>query len=239
MPIGLVFSIALIEAVRWITGSERVMGSARVLAPAAAVSAILTAGLGLVLVQQGGYSGPAVILHRNLGLVAAFVTTGAAALLWLAVRTPARYLLPYRVSLAIALVAITAAGHLGASITHGPDFLAVPSAPAFDTPAAACSDDTAAYQAAAILETKCVRCHGEGVSLGKLRLDDRTLQRRGGGSGQPGLVPGDPGASSVIRAVLRDPKSPKAMPPGPHKLSGEEVLTLIEWVQQGAVSCGD
>jgi uncharacterized membrane protein len=237
MPIGLVFAIGLIEAVRWITGSDRVMGSARVLAPAAAASAILTAALGFVLARNGGYAGPTVILHQYLGIFAALVTTGTAVLLWMAVRTPTRYLTPYRLSLGVALASITVAGHLGASITHGPEFLTVQAVSAQEPADASCAEGSAAQTAAAILETKCVRCHGAGVSLGKLRLDEHTYRARGGSSGTPGLVPGDPAASSVIRAVLLDPSNPKAMPPGPHKLTGTEMVSLIEWVQQGAVSC--
>ena len=238
MPIGLVFALGLIEAIRWGTGREWVNGSARVLAPAAAGSAILTAILGYVLVQKGGYTGPTVLLHQYLGFLAAGVTTVTAVLLWLALRAPARYLTPYRLSLATALGAITLAGHMGASITHGPEFLAVQAAAGATEPvSASCAEDSPATVAATVLETKCIKCHGAGVSLGKLRLDQHEYRLRGGSSGTPGLVPGDPAASSIVRAVLLDPKSPKAMPPGPHKLTGEEMVSLIQWVQQGAAAC--
>ena len=51
-----------------------------------------------------------------------------------------------------------------------------------------------------VLAGTCVKCHGPVKSSGGLRLDSREAMLKGGESG-PAVVPGDPGASLLIRAI--------------------------------------
>lgn len=80
----------------------------------------------------------------------------------------------------------------------------------------------------------CYECHGADVAEGKLRLDTKTGWERGGERG-PAIVPGDPSASLLIRAVsYRDEKL--QMPPQDSggKLSEAEIDSLTTWIRQGA-----
>lgn len=85
-----------------------------------------------------------------------------------------------------------------------------------------------------ILVNHCYDCHGPNEAEGKLRLDSRNGWERGGDQG-PAIVPGDPSASLLIRAVShRDPEL--QMPPDDAggRLSDEQIEDLTTWIHQGA-----
>jgi hypothetical protein len=85
-----------------------------------------------------------------------------------------------------------------------------------------------------LLVKHCYGCHGEELAEGKLRLDTKNGWERGGDRG-PAIVPGDPSASLLIRAVShRDEKL--QMPPKDSggKLSDAEIDALTTWIRQGA-----
>ena len=85
-----------------------------------------------------------------------------------------------------------------------------------------------------LLVKHCYGCHGEDLAEGKLRLDTKNGWERGGDRG-PAIVPGDPSASLLMRAVsYRDDKL--RMPPkdSGDKLSDSEIDALTTWIRQGA-----
>ena len=86
-----------------------------------------------------------------------------------------------------------------------------------------------------LLVKHCYDCHGPGQAEGKLRLDTKAGWEHGGDRG-PAIVPGDPSASLIIRAVTnRDGKL--KMPPEEtgDKLNDAEIDILTTWIRQGAV----
>src|SRR4051794_711187 len=85
-----------------------------------------------------------------------------------------------------------------------------------------------------ILTDKCYKCHSveTGKSKGGLTLDTREGLLKGGESG-PGLKPGNPDASVLIKAVLYTDKDLQ-MPPKGEKLSAREIADLTTWVKMGA-----
>ena len=86
-----------------------------------------------------------------------------------------------------------------------------------------------------LLVERCYDCHGPESAEGKLRLDSKPGWQRGGESG-PVIVPGDPAASLLIRAVQYKDDRLK-MPPkdGGGKLSDVEIADLTTWIRRGAV----
>ena len=85
-----------------------------------------------------------------------------------------------------------------------------------------------------LLIKHCYECHGADVAEGKLRLDTKSGWERGGDRG-PAIVPHDPSASLLIRAVsYRDEKL--QMPPKDSggKLSNAEIDALTTWIRLGA-----
>lgn len=83
-----------------------------------------------------------------------------------------------------------------------------------------------------LLERRCVSCHGPEKVKGGLRLDSREAVLRGGDNG-PALVPGRPGDSLLLQAVLHT-RADLEMPPK-DKLSPGEVQVLERWIRAGAV----
>jgi hypothetical protein len=82
-----------------------------------------------------------------------------------------------------------------------------------------------------LLVERCHECHGEKKQKGGLRLDSRAAWQKGGDSGAV-IVPGDPGASLLIKAVRYTDKDLQ-MPPK-RQLAPEEVAALEHWVKIGA-----
>jgi mono/diheme cytochrome c family protein len=76
---------------------------------------------------------------------------------------------------------------------------------------------------------KCYACHTES-RMGGLQLDSREHFLKGGKSG-PVAVPGDPGASLLVKALRYD-ANPKMPPTG--KLAAEQIASVEAWVKAGA-----
>jgi hypothetical protein len=90
---------------------------------------------------------------------------------------------------------------------------------------------------APLLAAKCAACHATDATdvEGGLSLASRESALRGGDSGSAAIVPGDPAASPLLRAVLRDDPEISAMPPKEaERLSLQEIAWLREWIGAGA-----
>jgi len=84
-----------------------------------------------------------------------------------------------------------------------------------------------------IFEEHCASCHGDRKQKGDVRLDRRVDLLRGGESGIPSLVPGNPGESFLIE-VLKDPDPEFRMPFEEDPLSEDQIALIEEWIAQGA-----
>jgi cytochrome c553 len=81
-----------------------------------------------------------------------------------------------------------------------------------------------------ILAANCYECHGPDKQKAGLRLDSRATMLSGGGSG-PAMMPGNAKESLLVKAIHYN-DTPKMPPKG--KLSDAEIVTLSEWIRQGA-----
>jgi Protein of unknown function (DUF1553)/Protein of unknown function (DUF1549)/Planctomycete cytochrome C len=81
-----------------------------------------------------------------------------------------------------------------------------------------------------VLTSRCFKCHGAAKQESGLRLDSKSMARKGGDRGAA-IVPGDPEHSLLVMAARR--KGELKMPPD-EALSPEEIAGLVEWVRQGA-----
>ena len=88
-----------------------------------------------------------------------------------------------------------------------------------------------------ILAEHCTHCHGVDPKArkGKLRLDTADGAAKGGSSGQPAVVPGDPDASELVRRIASH-DADLVMPPGDEKkpLTAAQKDILRRWVAEGA-----
>ncbi|AGA31618.1 PSD1 and planctomycete cytochrome C domain-containing protein [Singulisphaera acidiphila] len=85
-----------------------------------------------------------------------------------------------------------------------------------------------------VLVAHCYQCHSvdAGKSKGNLLLDSREAIRAGGDSG-PAIVPGDPDASLLLRAISHVDPDLK-MPPKTDRLPESVINDIKSWIQAGA-----
>src|SRR5262245_4928761 len=79
-----------------------------------------------------------------------------------------------------------------------------------------------------VLESKCVRCHGQDKARGELDARSKAGLLRGG-EGGPAVVPGSPEKSLLWIHVAAD-----RMPPGKEKLTSAQKTLLRDWIEKGA-----
>jgi len=73
-----------------------------------------------------------------------------------------------------------------------------------------------------ILEARCVQCHGDERAMKHFRVDRKEWAMRR-------ITPGNPDDSTLYLCAKTG-----FMPPGPQKLSAEELETLRRWIAEGA-----
>ncbi len=256
LPLGLVGMIVVLEAWGKLKVGARFQPSQRsLLAVVLFLSATAAAVSGWQLGVENGYSSGGFLWHRGLGI--AFV--GAALLMASASLLSKRGL--YRASLVLALVLAGAAGHLGAGLTHGEDFLfepfqaseqeqppskvqevldvlGLPSEPPALVELVPAPQATQATwydeRIAPIFEAYCTKCHGEKKQKGDLALHTGEIVLAGSEFG-PVVIPGDPDESLILQRLRLpledDDRMPPAKKPQP---TDEEIAELLRWVAAGA-----
>ncbi len=87
-----------------------------------------------------------------------------------------------------------------------------------------------------ILQAKCVSCHGEEKSKGKLRLDSYEAVMKGGSdAGSDNVIPGKPKDSeSIVRVHLPLDDDDRMPPEDKEQLTKQELAVLEFWIKSGA-----
>lgn len=84
---------------------------------------------------------------------------------------------------------------------------------------------------------KCLGCHGDDAQKIKADYDMRSLATalKGGESGEPAIIPGQPEKSPLYLSVTRQHDAWEAMPPKePDKLYAEQIGWIKDWIAGGA-----
>ncbi|OAI56441.1 cell surface protein [Verrucomicrobiaceae bacterium SCGC AG-212-N21] len=85
-----------------------------------------------------------------------------------------------------------------------------------------------------LLETKCLECHNPSKVKGDLLMDSLANATKGGETG-PGIVPGQPDKSEIVKRVALPADHDDVMPPKKSgSLTAAEIDTLKRWVAEGA-----
>ena len=184
-PIGLLFVALLMEIIGRKSG--RYKSAIRLLIYTGAASAVVAVVFGLLLSKTEEYGSDALSYHQWTGIA----TMVFALLTALSYKVSTK--LAQRILLTLTVVGITVAGHYGASLTHGEDYLTseLPTHKAeekgedqksnFILPAAQKGplSETQVQelnlQVRTILAHNCYNCHGSGKVKGELRLDTKEL----------------------------------------------------------------
>lgn len=218
-PIALLVVALLLEGIGLRKGNHELRKATNILLLAGAASAIIAVAFGWLLEAQEQYSGDLLTVHKWTG-----IATAALATLTLLIhqrmllRNQWRLLKAYRIALVVTVLGVSVAGHFGASLTHGDDFLTsvlpwnafddIPRNPnfnlaAFSQTSGELTDTQIAdlnLEVRSIFAHNCYKCHSSAKVKGDLRLDKKDLVFKGGESGKV-IVPGDPDESEMIRRL--------------------------------------
>ena len=244
LPIGFLALASAIEvwaAVRPFDGIRRLIG---IVLGLSLVTGSLTAVLGLLRANGGEYSPETLLLHRNTGLGLVLLTALTWGLHGSSLKSGGGWLWGYRASMAATLLVLTVAGHQGGTLTHGRGFLSQYSPEPLRSlmesvespkPVSVTGVAPGGAEVQRILAARCASCHGAEKQKGKFRVDQRESLLKGGDSGEPAVVPGDPAKSLLVRLILLPRGHDDVMPPeGKEPLTDAEVLAVLKWIQAGA-----
>ncbi|WP_018623130.1 DUF1549 domain-containing protein [Spirosoma luteum] len=245
-PVGLLCIALLLEGISWYRQSTEFRSGITAMVWIGTISAILAAALGLILINQEDYAGKGVTIHQWSGLA----TMTLAILTVLALRSGR--ISAYRTLLLLTVVGVSVAGHFGALLTHGEDYLSSvlpfgnsPTSPGTgDTKFAFASVSTGQPLSAkqiselnvevrSILAHNCYSCHSATKTKGELRLDKKDLIFKGGKHGAI-LKAGHPEDSEMIRRIMLPADDKESMPTKGKRLTEKEVALLSFWIKQGA-----
>ena len=86
-----------------------------------------------------------------------------------------------------------------------------------------------------ILQGACHGCHQPAKAGGGYIMTTHAALLKGGEDEGPGIVPGDPDASAVVRSICPDAEGAVAMPKKAEPLPPADVERIRRWIREGAV----
>ena len=243
-PVGLLCVALLLEVLDWQKSTKTFRAGTGALVWIGAVSSVVAVAFGLLLSNVENYGGNTVTFHQWAG-----IATMSLALLTLWLLRSGR-MAWFRTSLIVTVIGVTVAGHLGAMLTHGDDYLTsvLPGQSTTDTPDFGEANFVLANSGQPLTETQvaelnlevrsilahnCYSCHGATKSKGGLRLDKREFIDKGGKNGIV-VVVREPEKSELIRRITLPVGHKDAMPSKGKRLTEKEVAVLEFWIREGA-----
>lgn len=251
-PVSLLVFAAVLELFTLKKFNSKLRPGINVLILFGAISAVISAFLGWLLFSYGDYSGDVLAIHQWAGFATAAL--GAVTLYFLYLirkENQRKRVKAYRAILFLTAIGVSVAGHFGASLTHGSDFLTstLPWSQDYQGESAstfnfvALTNDTAKLtkkqevelntDVRAIFAHNCYKCHGSEKVKGDLRLDGKHVAFKGGEDG-PVIVPGKPDDSEIFRRISLPGNHKDVMPSKGKKLADKEIAIIRFWIEKGA-----
>ena len=250
-PVALLLFTAFLELITIKKFNSPLRPGIQILLIAGIVSSLLSAIFGILLSGNAEY-GENLILHQWLGISTAFLGI----IVWqlqnrIVVKNQVSLIKTYRITLFITAFGVMAAGHFGASLTHGDDYLSstLPWNQEYQDTTTV-SFDLASFnkeavklnekqelelnlKVRAIFAHNCYKCHGDEKVKGELRLDSKGMTFKGGENG-PVIIPGNSAESELFRRISLPSSHKDVMPSKGKKLSESDIAIINFWIQQGA-----
>lgn len=243
LPIGIFALILFLEIGRMFSRKPREESLAPMFFGAG--SAVLAVIAGFLLYHGGSYEDNAIAerhLWGGLGFACAAILTFIVKAWNIALGTGN---FVFRILLFGSVGVMGFTSHDGASMTHGPDYL-VRYAPdplreliglepkPKEAPAKPLEEQIVYVDIVApILERRCVECHREGNTKGRLRMDTYEFLVKGGREGSA-IKPGSAEDSNIVFRVELPLDDPDHMPPdGKPEMEANELTVVKWWLDQG------
>ena len=195
-----------------------------------AIFAAFTAIMGLFLSKEPGYDGDTLQFHKWFGVFVVFISTG---IYWF--RNTKKYTpIVARSGAVAAVLCLIIAGHFGADITHGDNFILAPVWHPEKKLAPINKAVLFSDVVEPIFEDKCNGCHDPNKTKGGLMLINEKSILKGGKDGKI-IVPGQPQISLLLQRIHMPEGDKKHMPPsGKPQLTTDEMNLLYQWVKENA-----
>lgn len=225
-PIVLLLLSALLALTE---GNEVLNQLQQLLLPLALLTTGLTVIAGLFLSSESGYDPENFQAHQWTGVAVFWI---GSIWYWLPKTTN---LLFKKATAAVTVVLVLLSGHLGASLTHGEDFLTAPLLAKTNSEQVSL-DEALAYEHVIkpILEQKCTSCHKASKQKGDLRLDGLSYMLTGGKNGAA-IDLGAPENSLMLQRLLLPLEDEEHMPPkGKSQLTEMEIQLIQTWLEASA-----
>jgi mono/diheme cytochrome c family protein len=247
LPIGGLLLLGMLELMAKLPQFSTATESRRLILGLITAASVLAASFGWILSIAGDYDGPILRWHRWTGTS----LTAACGVTWWASRQIR--LRAYACALSITLLLLVVVGHLGASLTHGPDFLTRYAPGPFrslfgNQPATLKGEAPVSSRAGTnmfadlvqpILQQRCIGCHGPEKHKAGLRLDNAAALLKGGKSG-PAFVAGKPAESLIVQRLTLPLEDDDHMPPASKRQPTPDEISLIRrWIEAGATVDGN
>ncbi len=191
-----------------------------------ALFSAITVIMGLFLSREPGYEGGNLQWHKWFGVSIVFISSF---IYWL--RQTSWYSARYAVSGSFLVIfCLVVAGHYGADITHGDNFIL---APVMKKHLVAI-DKALVYRDVIqpIFESKCIGCHNPDKLKGGLMLTDEASVLKGGRTGKL-FIPGQPADELALTAhSLAGRRKKTHAPSGKTQLTAAEMNLLYLWVKE-------
>ncbi|TKT90409.1 DUF1549 domain-containing protein [Dyadobacter frigoris] len=242
-PVALLCIALILEIIDWRGKSGKLKDAINILVLVGAGSAVLAVIFGWLLASEGEYGGDSLEIHRWSG-IATMVFSLITALLIRYNRVAA-----FRSFLFLTVFGVSFAGHYGAMLTHGDDYLSSvlpfskPEKPGAQEADFVLTNNGALspqqvqelnVEVRTILAHNCYSCHGEQKVKGDLRLDSKDRIMKGGEDGVV-VIPNHPDKSELIRRISLPSGDKEAMPTKGKRLTEKEVTVLKFWIEKGAL----
>lgn len=196
-----------------------------------AFTASVTALMGLFLSKEGGYDAEVLQWHKWTGILVSMFTC-----FWYAYREKIKRINPLNISTALlCLTMVVIAGHQGANITHGQDFLLAPLMQGKEEPGVLLEEaEVYAHMVRPVLQNKCMNCHNARKAKGELVMETEEMLLKGGKNGRLwDSTAADYGL--MLQRIHLPLEAKKHMPPkGKPQLTDQEIRILSAWIKSGA-----
>ncbi|MFN0212786.1 MAG: DUF2231 domain-containing protein [Saprospiraceae bacterium] len=195
-----------------------------------AVSAAAAALMGLFLSKEGGYAENTLFWHQWSGIAVSGIAWA-----WYEYRDFFRGLKKAGWVVAVScLIAVIIAGHKGAILTHGENYLLAPVTPETQSvPVLLENALVFEHVVRPILKEKCMSCHNSNKIKGDLNMETEALLLKGGKNG----MLWDSTAKDLglmLRRIHLPLEEKEHMPPkGKSQLTAAEINILYHWIKNG------
>lgn len=225
LPIG--FFVLFVVFVFTGSRSKRFRKSARLFIQITALLIVITALAGLLLSREGGYDESTLQRHLVTGtLMSLFALVMSQ---FDSKKFSSSY---FKIASLAGLFLLTFAGHFGAVLTHGENYILEPITS--DSPSI--PKDSSVYSLAIepVFKSKCGSCHNPSKKKGELILTTQAGILKGGENGPVLIADNSPESELINRSLLPLDHDDHMPPIGKPQLTNQELELLRLWIVKGA-----